>query len=179
MVKLEREIRQLEIEKQALVAEKLKKNDKRVHEIDKQLADAKEVFTAQHTQRESDRALVLRVKEFKEKIQQLTHDADIAEKQTDYTKAANIRYNQIPKIEQELTEAEDHINQDDHRGNNDTVTEDDIAKIISKRTSIPVQKLISSEKEKLTELEAHLGKRVIGQEKATELVARAIRRAKA
>jgi ATP-dependent Clp protease ATP-binding subunit ClpB len=179
MVKLEREIRQLEIEKQALVAEKLKKNDKRILEIDKQLADAQEVFTTQNTQREADRALVLRIKELKEKIQQLAHDADIAEKQTDYTKAANIRYNQIPKTEQELTETEYHINQDNHFGINDTVTEDDIAKIISKRTGIPVQKLISSEKEKLTELEAHLGKRVIGQEKATELVARAIRRAKA
>ncbi len=179
MVKLDREIRQLEIEKQALVAEKLKKNDKRILEIDKYLADANESFTAQNTQRESDRAFVLRVKELKETIQQLTHDADVAEKQTDYTKAADIRYNQIPRFEQELTDAENRLNQDDHIGINDTVTEDDIARIISKRTGIPVTKLIASEKDKLTHLEDDLRKRVVGQEKATDLVARAIRRARA
>ncbi len=179
MVKLDREIRQLEIEKQALVSEKLKKNDKRIIEIDKHLADANESFTAQNTQRESDRAFVLRVKELKETIQQLTHDADVAENQTDYTKAADIRYNQIPRLEKELTDAENRLNQDDHIGINDTVTEDDIAKIISKRTGIPVTKLIASEKDKLTNLEWHLSKRVVWQEKATELVARAIRRAKA
>ena len=153
MVKLDREIRQLEIEKQALVSEKLKKNDKRIIEIDKHLADANESFTAQNTQRESDRAFVLRVKELKETIQQLTHDADVAENQTDYTKAADIRYNQIPRMEKELTDAENRLNQDDHIGINDTVTEDDIAKIISKRTGIHVTKLIEKEKDKIINIE--------------------------
>jgi ATP-dependent Clp protease ATP-binding subunit ClpB len=106
MAKLERQIRQLEIEKQALNSEKSKKNDKRLAEIDKELADAKESFSTQQAHREHDRELVMRTKQLKETIQQLVHDADIAEKQTDYTKAADIRYNQIPQREKELISAE-------------------------------------------------------------------------
>lgn len=179
MAKLDRQIKQREIEKQALNAEKSKKNDKRLLEIDKELADAKESFSTQQAHREHDRALVLRTKQLKETIQQLAHDADIAEKQTDYTKAADIRYNQIPQREKELATAEQELENQANLGMNDTVTEEHIAAIVSRWTNIPVSKLISSEKEKLTHLEEHLSRRVVGQEKATELVSRAIRRAKA
>jgi len=185
MAKLERQIRQWEIEKQALTAEKSTKNpksserEKRLNEIDKELAEAKELFSTQQARRENDRALVMRTKELKETIQQLIHEADVAEKQTDYTKAADIRYSQIPQREKELTTAEQELEQQGDFGLNDTVDEEHIAAIVSRWTNIPVSKLISSEKEKLTHLEEHLGERVVGQEKATELVARAIRRAKA
>jgi ATP-dependent Clp protease ATP-binding subunit ClpB len=179
MAKLERQIRQLEIEKKALTAEKSKKNEKRLTDIDKDLAEAKESFSVQQARREQDRALVMQTKQRKETIQQLIHEADIAEKQTDYTKAADIRYNQIPRAEKELVELEKQLEEQADLGINDTVTEEHIAGIVSRWTSIPVSKLISSEKEKLTHLEAHLSKRVVGQSKATELVSRAIRRAKA
>lgn len=178
MAKLERQIRQREIEKQALAAEKSKKNEKRLQEVDKELAEAKEAFATQQAHREHDRALVLRTKALKETIQKLTHDADVAEKQTDYTKAADIRYNQLPQREKELLTAEQALEQQE-AGLNDTVSDEHIAAIVSRWTGIPVSKLISSEKEKLTHLEEHLSKRVIGQQQATELVARAIRRAKA
>lgn len=179
MSKLQRIIRQLEIEKQALTAEKSTKNNKRLSEIDQHLANYKESFTAQQARWEADRKLVTNAKELKEKIQTLYHEADVAEKKTDYTSAANIRYNQIPKFEKELMDAEQALEAQGEHGVNDTVTEEHIAWIVSRRTWIPVTKLIASEKDKLTNLEAHLSKRVVGQDKATELVARAIRRAKA
>ena len=182
LITTERKIRQLEIEKQALMTETSKKNEQRLVDIDKALADEKETFSAQQTKRETDRSLVMRTKELKEEIQQLTHEADIAEKQTDYTKAADIRYNQIPQREKELQAAEQHLQEAIESGNlwlNDTVTEEHIATIVSRRTWIPINKLIWSEKEKLIHLEKHLATRVVWQEKATHLVATAIRRAKA
>lgn len=185
MSKLQRTIRQLEIEKQALQAENSEKSAKssqrvkRLETIDQELANSKEQFTAQQARWESDRALVTRVKELKEKIQKLTHDANVAEKKTDYTSAADIRYNQIPKLEKELTDAEKALEEQGEHGVHDIVTEEHIAGIVSRWTGIPVTKLIASEKDKLTNLEEHLSKRVVGQEKATQLVARAIRRAKA
>jgi ATP-dependent Clp protease ATP-binding subunit ClpB len=179
MSKLQRIIRQLEIEKQALSAEKSTKNVKRLGEIDAELANYKESFTAQQARWEADRKLVTNAKELKEKIQTLYHEADVAEKKTDYTSAANIRYNQIPKLEKELMDAEQALEAQGEHGVNDTVTEEHIAGIVSRWTGIPVTKLIASEKDKLTHLEDDLRKRVVGQEKATDLVARAIRRAKA
>lgn len=185
MVKLARQISQLAIEKQALTAEKSKKNaksserEKRLMSIDQELANAKESFTVQQIRRETDTAAVMHTKQLKENIQKLSHEADIAEKQTDYTKAADIRYNQLPKLEKELADAERHLEEQGDTGINDTVTDEHIASIVSRWTWIPVTKLIASEKEKLVHLEEDLRKRVVGQEKATDLVARSIKRAKA
>lgn len=176
---INKQIKQLEIEKQALVAEWTKtKNKERVTIIEQQLADLKEQFASGQHRREEDRKYVVEHKQIKQQLQQLAHEADLAEKQTDYTKAANIRYNQIPSLEKQLQQIEEQLETSTWTLN-DTVTETHIASIVSKWTWIPVTKLIASEKEKLTHLEDELRKRVVGQDKATDLVARAIRRARA
>lgn len=134
MAKLTRQISQLEIEKQALMTEKSKKNEKRLTDIDQQLAESKESLTLEQSHREHDRALVMKTKELKEIIQQLTHEANVAEKQTDYTKAADIRYNQLPLREKELEAAEKQLEEQGNLGMNDTVSDEHIAGIVSRRT---------------------------------------------
>lgn len=116
MALLDRQIKQLEIEKQALTAEKSKKNEKRLAEIEQLLANLKEHFTAAQAHWEEDRKLVVRTKAIKEQIQQLSHEADIAEKQTDYTKAAHIRYSQIPALEKELQTLEAQLEEASNQG---------------------------------------------------------------
>lgn len=137
LAKTEKTIRQLEIEKEALSMEKKTKNQERLDEIAKQLADLKETFSAGLAKREEDRKLLTRGKEIKEQIQQLAHEADIAEKQTDYNKVAEIRHAQIPALERELQEMEQKLETATKEGRvliKDRVEAEDIAAIISRRT---------------------------------------------
>lgn len=189
LMKLERKIGQLEIEKQALLIEQKEANDiqskrlqERISAIDKQLADLNESYRTEKTAREGDRNLLVETKKIKEQLQKLEHEAIIAEKQTDYNKVAEIKYSTIPGLQKRLTEIEqklEEVKQQGKSGINDIVQPEDIATIISKRTWIPVSKLIQSEAHKLAELETYLSAKVVGQEKAISSVSNAIRRARA
>ena len=190
LMKLERKIGQLEIEKQALIIEQkqwlsdaqAKRQQERLATIDKQLADLNESYRTEKTAREWDRNLLVETKKIKEQLQKLEHEAIIAEKQTDYNKVAEIKYSTIPNLQKQLTDIEQklaEVKQQWKSGINDIVQPEDIAIIISKRTWIPVSKLIESEAHKLTELETYLSAKVIGQEKAISSVSNAIRRARA
>lgn len=183
LTKLEKQIRTLEIEKGALSLEKkTTKTKERIEHIEKKLADLKESLTSWKTAREKDRQLVMRIKEIKERIQHLTHEAEVAEKQTDYTKVAEIRHAQIPQLQKEATTLEQQLEEAKSSGAlilKDRVEAEDVAVIIAKWTGIPVNKLIESEAEKLTHLEDHLRQRVVGQDEAVQIVSHAIRRARA
>lgn len=189
LMKLERKIGQLEIEKQALLIEQKEANDlqskrlsERISAIDKQLADLNESYRTEKTAREGDRNLLVETKKIKEQLQKLEHEAIIAEKQTDYNKVAEIKYSTIPNLQKQLTDIEQklaEVKQQWKSGINDIVQPEDIAIIISKRTWIPVSKLIQSEAHKLAELETYLSAKVVGQEKAISSVSNAIRRARA
>lgn len=182
LVKLEKKIWQLEIEKQAITIENKEKNKNRIQEIEKKLSELREKYNIARSQRESDRKLVFEAKEIKEKIQKLEHEASIAEKQTDYNKVAEIKYWEIPKLNQRLEDIEKSKEDTSKKWNihiKDLVQEEDIAVIISKWTWIPVSKLIESEANKLAELEKYLWSRVIWQEKAISTISNAIRRARA
>lgn len=186
MTKLYRQIRQLEIEKQALSIEiKEKKNDKkeqRVTAIEQQLAVSQEEYASFKAERERERWLVVKQKELKEQIAQAEHEAEVALGQSDYNKVAELKYSRIPALQKELTWLEEDIEKAREEWNlliKDQVDPSDIAAIISKRTGIPVSKLIESDREKLTHLEDHLRERVVGQDHAVEAVANAIRRARA
>lgn len=182
IVKLEKKISQLEIEKQALSIENKKKNEDRIAEIDKKLADVKEKYTAQKSDWEEDRKMLVQIKEINEKIKQLHHEADLAEKQTDYNKTAEIKYSQIPALEKQLQEIESKIEESKASWKiviKDMVDEEDIATIISKWTWIPISKLIQTEKDKLANLEEFLWSKVVGQDLAVSAVSRAVRRSRA
>jgi ATP-dependent Clp protease ATP-binding subunit ClpB len=118
IIKLEKKISQLEIEKSALLTESvpLNKGDKgglksqqRIQEIEKELSEIKEKYNIRKSERESDRKLLLETKEINEQIKKLQHDSEIAEKQTDYNKAAEIKYSQIPALENKIKEIEEKI----------------------------------------------------------------------
>lgn len=155
---------------------KLTKAD-RIQQIEKELAELKERYRSKKAEREAQKAQWEKIKNLKQQIKSLEHEAQIAEKQTDYNKVAQIRYGDIPQLQKELSELE-HLESESHF-HKDTVDAEDIAAIIAKRTGIPVSKLVASEMEKLADLESFLRKRVVGQDQALHLVANAIRRARA
>jgi ATP-dependent Clp protease ATP-binding subunit ClpB len=116
IIKLEKKISQLEIEKQAISLEAVHlakgekiKTESRIQEIEKELSEVKEEYNIKKSERELDRKLLLEIKEINEQIKQLHHDAEIAEKQTDYNKVAEIKYSQIPSLEKKLEEIEEKM----------------------------------------------------------------------
>jgi len=120
ILKLEKKISQLEIEKQALSIENAplnkggrgdNKNESRIQEIEKELSNIKEKYNIKKSERESDRKLLVETKEINKEIKDLHHEAEISEKQTDYNKAAEIKYSQIPKLESKLEQIETKIEQ--------------------------------------------------------------------
>lgn len=121
---------------------------------------------------------MVKIKDIKEQLQNLKHEAEIAEKNTDYNKVAEIKYSQIPALEKELERLENH-NQEGQTTIKDIVEPEDIASVVAKWTGIPASKLIQSEMDKLVTLEKHLQKRVVGQPEAIHTIANAIRRARA
>ncbi len=182
VVKLKKQISQLEIEKQALNLEKSKKNKERLQQIEKELADAKEKHERLKTKWEKEREFVIKGKELKEELHKLEHQAQLAEKETDFNKAAEIRYWKIPEIQKQLQQVEERVQkakQDGILTLKDIVEAEDIAVIISKRTQIPVSKLVETEKEKLANIEKHLSEMVVWQDAAIQSVANAIRRSRA
>lgn len=191
ILKLEKKISQLEIEKQALSIENTpfnkgsrgnNKNESRIQEIEKELFNIKEKYNIKKSERESDRKLLVETKEINKEIKDLHHEAEIAEKQTNYNKAAEIKYSKIPDLEAKLKNIENKIDQSKKEWKiliKDIVEEEDIALIISKWTWIPVSKLIQTEMEKLSKLEKHLSSKVVWQSRAISSVSNAIRRARA
>ncbi len=182
ILRLEKKISQLEIEKQALSIENKKKNEDRINEIEKELSNIKEKYNIKKSEREADRKLLVETKEINKEIKDLHHEAEIAEKQTNYNKAAEIKYSKIPDLEAKLKNIENKIDQSKKEWKiliKDIVEEEDIALIISKWTWIPVSKLIQTEMEKLSKLEEYLSTKVVWQSKAISSVSNAIRRARA
>ena len=180
----------MEIEKESLKQEvrrgseevRRDKNEERIKEIEKELAELREKFNTLKAEWESERKLVIDAKKLKEEVKKLEHEAEIAEKQTDYQKAAEIRYGKIPQLQKKLKEIEEKIEKAKQEGRlviKDVVEPEDIANVVSRWTGIPVTKLVQSERERLAHLENYLKKRVVGQDHAIKAVADAIRRARA
>lgn len=173
---LTRKIMQLQIEKEALKKEKDEISKHRLTEINENLTKLKEQETTISKNWEEEKHINTLISKKKEEIETSNHKLEIAENNYDLETAARLRHGTIPKLEQELKELQKKDKSDIL---SDTVTEEDIASIISKWTSIPIQKLVGSEKDKLLNLENNLKKRVIGQNNAIKLVSEAIIRARA
>lgn len=172
---LTRKIMSLEIEREAIKKEKDDLSKHRREELDTEIASLKEEEAKMRSKWEEEKTLNDDINKKKEELDQARFKLETAENNYDLETAARLRHGEIPKLESELENLRSKI---DSQMLSDTVTEEDIARIVAKWTNIPVQKLVSGEKEKLLNLENNLKKRVIGQDEAVRVVSDAIIRAR-
>jgi ATP-dependent Clp protease ATP-binding subunit ClpB len=178
---LERRATQLEIERQALSKEEDPNSRARLKAVEKELAEVRERSNALKARWKAEKDAINRVGQLKEKVEQLKLEAQTAARKGEFERASQIQYGELPKVQAEL----DRLNaqMDGHKQQSrmlkEEVDEEDIARIVSKWTGIPVSKMLEGEVKKLIEMEDRLRQRVIGQEAALERVANAIRRSRA
>ncbi len=175
---IERQIRQLEIEREAL---KREKDKGKIKGIEKELADLEEKRSTMRVHWEQERDLIQKARELKQAIETTRNEADKAERKGDYEKVAELRYGTITQLEKELKESKVKLDemQEHHALLKEEVDAEDIADIVARWTGIPVKRMLESERQKLLLLEEELHKRVIGQDVAIEAVSNAIRRSRA
>ncbi|MFA5985862.1 MAG: ATP-dependent chaperone ClpB [Parcubacteria group bacterium] len=178
---MERKIRRMEIEKKALQKEKKNGNVAKIEKIDKELSELKEQSKKTLMQWHAEKDVLKSVQTAKEKIERLRIESDNLERTGDFDKVAEIRYSKIPEAEKEIKTAQEklHAIQGDGAMLREDVTEEDIARVISRWTGVPVSKMLGSEMEKLATMEKELAQRVVGQKDAIDAVANAVRRARA
>ncbi len=175
-----RKIMQLEIEEMALKKEKDTLSADRLTALQKELADLREKYNTMKAQWESEKSGINSVQEIKSQIEKINGEIEIAQRNFDYEKAAKLRYGKLPELEEKLKKLQEQPNAP--KGNTllrDQVTEEEISKIVSKWTGIPVSKLMEGEREKLLNLDSILHKRVVGQDEAVRLISEAILRSRA
>jgi ATP-dependent Clp protease ATP-binding subunit ClpB len=175
---MDRKVRQMEIEREALKREGEKKKLKKLEE---DIANAKEKRDSVRAAWKNEKEIVDTAQNIKKRIEELEQEAEKAERNSDFEEVAKIRYGQIQEQEAMLKVAEEKLQKlpDEQRFTNDEVTADDIASVVSRWTGIPVNKMMQSEKDKLLNLEAELHKRLIGQDEAVGAVSDAVRRSRA
>lgn len=179
--KIKRQIQSLEVEKQALNMEKDKNNATRLQEIQEDLANYNEEKCVLETQFESEKEVFRQIAELKTQLDSLQSQSEIAKRNGDYNKAAEIDYGKIPQAkeeEQKLQAKWDNMVQNGTLLKN-AVTEEIIAGIVSRWTQIPIKKMLQSQKERILGIEDELRKSVVGQDEALHAIARAIKRNKA
>ena len=180
--KLQRKILQLQIEKEALSRENDEHSKERLEKINAELADLQSKYNALHLEWQNEKDAILALREKKAQMEKLTQKKENAERNGDLNTAAQIKYGEMPQLEKEIKDAEAKVNSfknGEGRLLREEVTEDDIAKVVSLWTGIPVSKMMSSEMQKYTDLEKILSKSVVGQDEAIRAVSNAIRRNKA
>ncbi|MBV8476369.1 MAG: AAA family ATPase, partial [Acidobacteria bacterium] len=176
---LGRRATQLEIEKQALKKEDDANSRERLGQIERELAEVREKSTALKAVWQKEKDVIARTREVKERIEQLHIDEQTEERRGNLERVATIRYRDIPQAEAELKKLTAQIDGPGSRMLKEEVDEEDVARIVSKWTGIPVSKMLEGEIEKLINMEDRLRQRVVGQDGALERVANAIRRARA
>ena len=176
----QRKITQMEIEATALKKEEDKASKDRLEELQKDLAELRDEFSAQKAKWENEKAGADRLSALREEIDKEKSEAEIMQRQGEYEKAGAILYGKLPQLKKQLEEEEEKVKAAGGRDLvHEAVTEDEIAKIVSKWTGIPVAKLSQTERNRVLNLPEELHKRVIGQDEAVEKVAEAIMRSKA
>ena len=176
---MSRKIMQLEIEEAALKKEEDRLSKERLAELQKELAELKDKFANAKADWEKEKHEVERVTKLREEIEALNNQIQIAQRNYDLNKAAELQYGRLPQLKQELEKEEERLKTEEHTLVHESVTDEEIAKIISRWTGIPVAKLTESERNKTLHLDDELHKRVVGQDEAVELVSEAIIRSKA
>ncbi len=176
-----RSVRRLEIEKKALQKEKTKDVRKKIIQINKELAELKEKSNTLMLQWRTEKDLITTSRQRKKELDQLKSQAELAERQGELDKVAEIRYGKIPALEKKMKDEEKKLNriQKENSILKEEITEEDVARVVSRWTGIPIAKMLQSELEKLAHLENELSQRVVGQNEAIKAVANAIRRSRA
>ena len=176
---MSRKIMQMEIEEAALKKETDHLSQDRLADLQKELAELHDEFAARKAQWENEKASVDRLSALREEIETVNRQIQDAQQRYDLNKAAELQYGKLPQLQKELAEEEERVRNEDLSLVRESVTEDEIARIISRWTGIPVAKLTESERSKTLHLDDLLHKRVIGQEEGVEKVTEAIIRSKA
>ncbi|MBO7724276.1 MAG: ATP-dependent chaperone ClpB [Paludibacteraceae bacterium] len=175
---LDRRIRQLEIEREAIRRE----NDKqRIDALSKEIDEQKAQESALRAKWESERNLLKKIQENKALVEQLKVEAQQAERQGDYGRVAEIRYGKITEVQNQISALQNEFSQISANGSmiKEEVNAQDIAEVVSRWTGIPVQRMLASEREKLLNMEAEMHRRVVGQHSAIVAIADAVRRSRA
>ena len=176
----QRKIMQLQIEELALKKEDDQLSKERLAALQKELSELRDKFNVQKAQWENEKNAVSKLQTLREKKNELQAEINIAMQKGEYEKASKLQYQDLPQVEKELEEAEALAQKEENSTLvHDKVTEEEIARIISRWTGIPVTKLNESERSKVLHLDAEIHKRLIGQEEAVEKVCEAILRSKA
>ncbi len=178
---ISREIMQKEIEEAALSKEEDEYSKNQLNHVQNELKELREKFAGMKEKWEKEKQSIQRVQKLREEIEQVNADIERAQREYDLNKAAELQYGRLPKLKSELSEEEKRI-EGDKNGETllrDRVTEEEIAKIVSRWTGIPVTKLVEGEREKLLKLPEILHQRVIGQDEAVQKVSEAILRSRA
>ncbi|QKF64769.1 ATP-dependent Clp protease ATP-binding subunit [Campylobacter corcagiensis] len=181
LAKIKREIITLQVEKEALKMEDKEKNQTRLNEIEKELANLNENKNALNSQFENEKKVFSSISEAKKSVDSLKNEAELARRNGDLNKAAEIEYGKIPNKQNEIKSLEEKWNKMQENGTllKNEVDENLVAGILSKWTGISVTKMLTSEKEKYLHIEEHLKQSVVGQDAALHALARAIKRNKA
>ena len=174
-----RKIMQLEIEETALKKEEDNLSKQRLADLQAELAELKDQANSLKAKWENEKAAVEKIRILKEEMEQVKADIQDAQRNYDLNKAAELQYGKLPAIQKELAEAESTASDKERELVHEVVSEDEISKIVSKWTGIPVAKLTESEKSKTLNLASELKKRVVGQDEAVDYVSDAIIRSKA
>lgn len=176
---LQRKVMQLEIEEAALKKETDNLSKERLEVLQKELSEMRSEFKQQKAKWDNEKSSVDQISKIKEELEQVNHEIDEAKRNYDLEKAAQLQYGRLPEVQKRLEEAEKKVQNKNLDLVHESVTEEEIAKIISRWTGIPVAKLSESEREKTLNLDTLLHKRVVGQDEAVTKVTEAIIRSKA
>ena len=174
-----RKIMQLEIEESALKKETDNLSKERLADLQKELAELRDTFNTQKAQWDNEKHSVEKLQKLREQIEDINKQIQKAKQNYDLEKAAELQYGELPKLQQQLVVEEKQVKESDRSLVHEAVTDDEIARIISRWTGIPVTKLTEGERTKLLGLEDELHKRVVGQDEGVRLVTDAILRSKA
>ena len=176
---MSRKIMQMEIEEAALKKETDRLSQDRLADLQKELAELHDEFAAKKAQWENEKASVDKLSALREEIENVNRQIQDAQQKYDLNKAAELQYGKLPQLQKELAAEEEKVKSQDLSLVHESVTEDEIARIVSKWTGIPVAKLTESERSKTLHLDTVLHKRVVGQDEGVEKVTEAIIRSKA
>lgn len=178
--RIERKLTSLEMERQALKKETDDASRKRLELVEQELAEQRELASAMKAQWMSERDRIGVLREAKEQLEQLRIEYEQATRRGDLERASEIRFSELPRVEREVADLQEELEQDNNESTflNEEVDDEAIAAIVARWTGIPVSKMLESEQQKLLELEDRMHERVVGQHEALEAVADAVRRAR-
>lgn len=176
---VQRRIMQMEIEEAALKKETDRLSMERLDTLQKELAELREEFSSQKAIWDNEKASVEKVQKLKEEYESLKNEIEVAKRNYDLNRAAELQYGQLPALEKQLEEEENRVKSEEHTLIHENVSDEEIARIISRWTGIPVAKLTESERNKTLHLDDELHKRVVGQDEGVTKVSEAILRSKA